>query len=1089
MKNAKGMIMKLKPSVVLVSLLTWQMSAFGEEGLDAYRIGEFAKAADFFQQHAPTNPDGQFALAEMYLYGYGLPKNNTKAIEAYTLAANQNYLPALQFMSRYELLVTNRSDEALKWFKKAAELKDIPSLMYCAAAYIYGLGVPKNEDIARKYYIEAAKLGDPLAQTTLAEHFFDAKHASNTQLAWLWLNKACAKNYAPALLLKSKLLHDGKNIAANKDEASTLLNQAISMNYLPAYVLKGQWAMATQQWDMALQAFKTALAKGYLDAQRYLGELYAVEGTSVSNHESAFLWMQKAADQGDKEAQKRLSDFYSKGEGVEADPQKAQLWLDASKKVLKSAEKTRELLAVRWLSAGQSKNFNQGIYHLKGIWFDWQNPQALLLNHLNVAPKFITEKVQDIFKPNYTLVKPYEIGLTEYLDAMMRMKGPVPLPEILAPHYTLGNDNQLTADAFKTVQQQAFLGVAESQFMLGQCYLLGVQVKADPIEARAWFSKAMDQLELRAQYELALLDLASEDEAIQKQGLVFLKDAAFKGNTNAEYTFGLLNEKGVENKSGRPILKVDIEQAKNMYRLASVNDSGMAKFRLAEWLSRESLSTLALQERLVKQEEISDLYRQAVDNGIEQAKLPLAFHEASSKDLKRREWAFNTAQEYANKGNQEAALLLGLMIDRQDNNPEHTQSAMPWYKQAKSHPIGGFVWGSLSPTSDKATEYLQKAADVGFSYANLNLAVLAHQHQQPSLENLQKAADMENFLASHLLANQLMLSDKKEDKQKSLEIFQKLAQKGDAQAQMKVGYMMVNGLGSTANPALGEQWLLQAAKQHHPEAEFVLGTMYHLGQFNGTANDEQAKYWFKCAAKKLPQAWLDLGFIYETVDKQYTDANYAYQQAIQYSKFLGYFNQGLIYQYGKGTTMDLNKAKTNFAVVAQTGSPQAMLELGDLNLYKGSHEAAQEALSWYQKASEKGQPEAFYRLGLMNESGIGTQINYPQAISYYQKAQQLGDLRATEALKRINTYKMSNGEPKHNRFVELSKYAASHFQSGHPDMSNAELRYLTALDVWNHGQVDMAEQALNQLVHDYPNFVPAKNLMMQIKQGQEQKAV
>jgi len=57
-------------------------------------------------------------------------------------------------------------------------------------------------------------------------------------------------------------------------------------------------------------------------------------------------------------------------------------------------------------------------------------------------------------------------------------------------------------------------------------------------------------------------------------------------------------------------------------------------------------------------------------------------------------------------------------------------------------------------------------------------------------------------------------------------------------------------------------------------------------------------------------------------------------------------------------------------------------------------------------------------------------------------------------------------------------------------MSSAELRYLTALDVWNHGQADIAEQALGQLLHDYPNFVPAKKLLMQIKQiCQEKKAV
>ena len=75
--------------------------------------------------------------------------------------------------------------------------------------------------------------------------------------------------------------------------------------------------------------------------------------------------------------------------------------------------------------------------------------------------------------------------------------------------------------------------------------------------------------------------------------------------------------------------------------------------------------------------------------------------------------------------------------------------------------------------------------------------------------------------------------------------------------------------------------------------------------------------------------------------------------------------------------------------------------------------------------------------------------------------------------------------------MTISKYAASHFKTGgNPDMSSAELRYLTALDVWNHGQADIAEQALGQLLHDYPNFVPAKKLLMQIKQiCQEKKAV
>ena len=46
--------------------------------------------------------------------------------------------------------------------------------MYCAAAYMFGLGTKKNPDTARRYFIDAAKNGNAIAQYTLALIFLKA---------------------------------------------------------------------------------------------------------------------------------------------------------------------------------------------------------------------------------------------------------------------------------------------------------------------------------------------------------------------------------------------------------------------------------------------------------------------------------------------------------------------------------------------------------------------------------------------------------------------------------------------------------------------------------------------------------------------------------------------------------------------------------------------------------------------------------------------------------------------------------------------------------------------------------------------------
>lgn len=63
---------------------------------------------------------------------------------------------------------------------------------------------------------------------------------------------------------------------------------------------------------------------------------YSGIGTEV-NHEKAVYWYEKAAEQGDAEAQYYLGDMYYKGEGTAADLKQALVWME------KAAEQGYEL--------------------------------------------------------------------------------------------------------------------------------------------------------------------------------------------------------------------------------------------------------------------------------------------------------------------------------------------------------------------------------------------------------------------------------------------------------------------------------------------------------------------------------------------------------------------------------------------------------------------------------------------------------------------------------------------------------------------------------------------------------------------------
>ena len=97
----------------------------------------------------------------------------------------------------------------------------------------------------------------------------------------------------------------------------------------------------------------------------------------------------------------------------------------------------------------------------------------------------------------------------------------------------------------------------------------------------------------------------------------------------------------------------------------------------------------------------------------------------------------------------------------------------------------------------------------------------------------------------------------------AIKLLLKKAQKGDANAQFKVGIMYHEGEGVEQNYQKALKWLKLSAEQKYPEAQFKLGQIHRKGR--GVPRDyKQALEWYELAANQgHPKAQFNLGVMYD----------------------------------------------------------------------------------------------------------------------------------------------------------------------------------------------------------------------------------
>ncbi|MBA2652571.1 MAG: sel1 repeat family protein [Tatlockia sp.] len=1188
---------------------TGSQFAYAGDGVDAYRQGNYLLAGQTLLSQSGKDPVADYYLGRMRLYGYGQLKNNSLALRYFSQAAEKGILPAQQLLGRYFLLEDKNPEQALYWFKKAADLGDTSAQMYCAAAYLFGVGVKKNEDTARRYYIDAAKSGNVIAQSTLGTYFLDSRDQNSKKLGVIWLGKAADQGDLTAQARLGELYLNGTYVTKDPQRGLELLTKAAAANSYIAMVALGELAIKQNQASTAIDWFTKAVNSSNpgTRAEMDLARLYMDPKSSVYDPKSGFLWTLQAAQKGSNEAQQALSNLYKEGKGVVADPELAMQWqLKAKDKTPeKNPSVSAEVQAARWLSNGKVDNFALINYGLGGIYSAWQNPMSLRENTYNSAPQMDGLTRAQLYKPNFVMAKPQTIPISDYFDLIaptlnasaaatwtfpryplnaqieaVQKKEPLSVdhkPKVSVVNEVAPVIQKSEPEKFNFIKEQtqdqtaepenkadyqavlnhlygqAILGNSTAQFEIGQLYQYGIAVVKSPQQAITYYQLAASQQDLRAEYNLGVMYLEGQTNPIDyKQGINWLTDAAFKGNVFAQYALANIYEKGFKDAGGAVVIQPDIQQALAMYHLASSNGYGPAEYRLADYLVKQKQQGLSVAAKENRTNLIRRLYQGAASQGVSEAELPLAYYNALDKsNPEKQRLAFTVAKKEADKGSAEAALLLAMMYERGISVGQNEVEAMYWYQKATLNPVNAFILGTyysqgigLSKDIEKGKALLQQSADAGFSYAYLNLAVLNEQTGEEFLTDLDKARNAGNSTAGLLLADYYMAQgDKPEQMKQAKEIYEYFAEKGDKEAQVKLGYLYDSGYGGKVDYSSAAKWYLSSAEQKQPVAQFLLGQLYQLGRLGKEPDYAEAKKWYDAAQHNYSRAAVALGFIYDTVDDNYSKALSAYQLAAQENNAVGLFDLGLMYVEGKGMAVDYPKAIELFSKASELGYNDALTQLADL-YFKGLGVARNEkkALELYKKAASTGDAHALYQLGLLSETGVATKLDYANAVSYYDQAAAKGNEKAKLALARMYQYGLGINQDSERAKTLYNDLAASNngyaqYQlarmlisaSGKSDEAKrllqqasangsvqarkalqwldaqgqgktsfiepvsvtpapalakqpADLMYFDALSEWNRGEETLSRQILKQLMTQFPKFEPAKRAYEQLNQ-------
>lgn len=200
---------------------------------------------------------------------------------------------------------------------------------------------------------------------------------------------------------------------------------------------------------------------------------------------------------------------------------------------------------------------------------------------------------------------------------------------------------------------------------------------------------------------------------------------------------------------------------------------------------------------------------------------------------------------------------------------------------------------------------------------------------------------------------------KRKDYAAALPHFRAAAEAGEVAAMRRVGFMIMNGLGTSEPKMNAEGWFRKAAQAGDHSSEFNLALLYYV---HAKPRDCDASVsWLKKASAEVPQAGFELGQLYITGDcvpKDRAKSAAWRHRAAQLGHVESQLLLSLMYARGDG------------------GLPRDYVK----------------QIMWVTKAAEQGDPEALHILGVAySQAGRGVTVDYARGNKLLHQAQAKGN--------------------------------------------------------------------------------------------------
>ena len=273
----------------------------------------------------------QFYFGKKYLDEL---ENHEQAVYWFRRAAEQGYARAQYYLAemyRRGRGVTRNGEYAVYWYTRAAEQGYIRAQNELFFIYQYDIVVARDYELAMYWLRRIAKQGDIEAQNRLALQYSVGRiTARDDERAVYWFRRVAEQGDVNAQHRLGRSYQLGIGVTQDYEWAAYWFRMAAEQGHVNAqHSLAGMYLDGigvTQDYEWAAYWFRMAAEQGHNPSKFSLGLMYFSGGGITPDYESATYWFKKAAEQGHNSSKVSLGLMYFYGRGITPDYESAAYW-------------------------------------------------------------------------------------------------------------------------------------------------------------------------------------------------------------------------------------------------------------------------------------------------------------------------------------------------------------------------------------------------------------------------------------------------------------------------------------------------------------------------------------------------------------------------------------------------------------------------------------------------------------------------------------------------------------------------------------------------------------------------------------------